>query len=37
MAFEKTKKKLAEAVKRARLKKAYKKEGMEKKVAKAKA
>jgi glucan-binding YG repeat protein len=37
MAFEKTKKRLAEAVKRARLKKAYKKEGMEKKTAKAKA
>ena len=37
MAFEKTRKRLAEAVKKARLKKAYKKEGMEKKAAKAKA
>ena len=37
MAFEKTKKKLAEAIKKARLKKAYKKEGMDKKAAKAKA
>ena len=37
MAFEKTRKKLAEAVKKARLKKAYKKEGMDKKAAKAKA
>ena len=37
MAFEKTRKRLAEAVKRARLKKAYKKEGMEKKAAKTKA
>jgi hypothetical protein len=37
MAFKKTRKKLEEAIKKARLKKAYKKEGMEKKAAKAKA
>jgi len=37
MAFEKTRKKLAEAIKKARLKKAYKKEGMDKKAAKTKA
>ena len=37
MAFEKTRKKLAETIKKARLKKAYKKEGMDKKAAKAKA
>tara|TARA_A100001011_G_C14311561_1_gene845860 strand:- start:3418 stop:3636 length:219 start_codon:yes stop_codon:yes gene_type:complete len=36
MAFKKARKKLEEAIKKARLKKAYKKEGMDKKAAKAK-